>query len=260
MRHLLPPCGAAGGDRTAHRRRRSRRRAHRRRRRATTRPPEITSSVAICFAIRPAGCIGSTSDRAAPAGRATVDRRRGRQRDHDLRVGKVDALACRQSGERPRLDAPRPFEQRVAGPVPAPSRADSCRSSWTSGISRRAVRKVVALVCAARTFLTSDTRVTRPDCSSVPSEHSDPWAPCYPWSKNVRASAGRVLSFRPDLATPISTIGAWRSLVAHSLGVRVVGRSNRLAPTRRRGTVHRAPATTAVSGSECSVACPQVGW
>ncbi len=26
-------------------------------------------------------------------------------------------------------------------------------------------------------------------------------------------------------------IGAWRSLVAYSLGVRVVGRSNRLAPT-----------------------------
>jgi hypothetical protein len=26
-------------------------------------------------------------------------------------------------------------------------------------------------------------------------------------------------------------VGAWRSLVAHSLGVRVVGRSNRLAPT-----------------------------
>ena len=26
-------------------------------------------------------------------------------------------------------------------------------------------------------------------------------------------------------------IGVWRSLVAHSLGVRVVGRSNRLTPT-----------------------------
>lgn len=29
----------------------------------------------------------------------------------------------------------------------------------------------------------------------------------------------------------IQVVGAWRSLVAHSLGVREVGRSNRLAPT-----------------------------
>ena len=28
-----------------------------------------------------------------------------------------------------------------------------------------------------------------------------------------------------------ATVGAWRSLVAHTLGVRVVGRSNRLTPT-----------------------------
>jgi hypothetical protein len=29
-------------------------------------------------------------------------------------------------------------------------------------------------------------------------------------------------------------VGAWRSPVAYSLGVRVVGRSNRLAPTKYR--------------------------
>jgi hypothetical protein len=33
------------------------------------------------------------------------------------------------------------------------------------------------------------------------------------------------------LDTESRIIGAWRSLVAYSLGVRVVGRSNRLAPT-----------------------------
>ena len=33
----------------------------------------------------------------------------------------------------------------------------------------------------------------------------------------------------------LGTVGAWRSLVAHSLGVRVVGRSNRLAPTTSDG-------------------------
>ena len=34
----------------------------------------------------------------------------------------------------------------------------------------------------------------------------------------------------------IQVVGAWRSLVAHSLGVREVGRSNRLAPTSFLGT------------------------
>jgi hypothetical protein len=33
------------------------------------------------------------------------------------------------------------------------------------------------------------------------------------------------------ISKKIKCIGAWRSLVAHSFGVRVVGRSNRLAPT-----------------------------
>ena len=32
----------------------------------------------------------------------------------------------------------------------------------------------------------------------------------------------------------IERVGAWRSPVAYSLGVRVVGRSNRLAPTKYR--------------------------
>ena len=34
------------------------------------------------------------------------------------------------------------------------------------------------------------------------------------------------------IAAQETNIGAWRSPVAYSLGVRVVGRSNRLAPTK----------------------------
>ena len=40
-----------------------------------------------------------------------------------------------------------------------------------------------------------------------------------------------VVSRRCILAARLVGAGAWRSQVAHSLGVRVVGRSNRLAPT-----------------------------
>jgi hypothetical protein len=35
-----------------------------------------------------------------------------------------------------------------------------------------------------------------------------------------------------------SNVGAWRSPVAYSLGVRVVGRSNRLAPTKMTVSSH----------------------
>ncbi len=42
-------------------------------------------------------------------------------------------------------------------------------------------------------------------------------------------SGSPILRFIPD--SMFNNIGAWRSLVAHSFGVRVVGRSNRLAPT-----------------------------
>ena len=37
----------------------------------------------------------------------------------------------------------------------------------------------------------------------------------------------------------IGDVGAWRSPVAYSLGVRVVGRSNRLAPTNKKSAACR---------------------
>ena len=43
--------------------------------------------------------------------------------------------------------------------------------------------------------------------------------------------SGRVELAPPNWLHARCSNGAWRSLVAHSLGVRVVGRSNRLAPT-----------------------------
>ena len=49
-------------------------------------------------------------------------------------------------------------------------------------------------------------------------------------SKRLQSSA--VQGDNAGIAAQDTNIGAWRSPVAYSLGVRVVGRSNRLAPTK----------------------------
>jgi len=46
-----------------------------------------------------------------------------------------------------------------------------------------------------------------------------------------RLQSGTVQGDNAGIAAQDTNIGAWRSPVAYSLGVRVVGRSNRLAPT-----------------------------
>ena len=46
-----------------------------------------------------------------------------------------------------------------------------------------------------------------------------------------RLQSGTVQGDNAGIAAQNTNIGAWRSPVAYSLGVRVVGRSNRLAPT-----------------------------
>jgi hypothetical protein len=50
-----------------------------------------------------------------------------------------------------------------------------------------------------------------------------------------RLQSGTVQGDNARIAAQDTNIGAWRSPVAYSLGVRVVGRSNRLAPTKSYG-------------------------
>ncbi len=51
-----------------------------------------------------------------------------------------------------------------------------------------------------------------------------------------RLQSGAVQGDNAGIAAQDTDIGAWRSPVAYSLGVRVVGRSNRLAPTKFHNT------------------------
>jgi len=56
-------------------------------------------------------------------------------------------------------------------------------------------------------------------------------ASCFGILRDGRLQSGTVQGDNAGIAAQDTNIGAWRSPVAYSLGVRVVGRSNRLAPT-----------------------------
>jgi hypothetical protein len=58
----------------------------------------------------------------------------------------------------------------------------------------------------------------------------------YDFLHSKRLQSGAVQGDNAGIAAQDTNIGAWRSPVAYSLGVRVVGRSNRLAPTKFHNT------------------------